>query len=45
MTDRVYAIIIGLLIPLNSVINPYVYSLNELTILIKHISKKIREIG
>ena len=45
MSDGVYIAIVGLLIPLNSLINPYIYSLNEMTMFIRNTLKKVREFG
>lgn len=38
-----FVIIIGLLIPINPVINPYVYSLNEMTNLLNSITAVIND--
>lgn len=41
VNDAAYAIIIGLLIPINPVINPYIYSINEIRLLIRFLKRKL----
>ena len=41
--DNTYILIIGLLIPTNPVVNPYVYSINEIRLFVNFLNRKIFE--